>query len=300
MSDFRCASASQAVAESIIGTASTVRAFLLMEAPGAWGADAFVGARLDPEVQRRLRDLTRSGIRPLLIRGHGRQRSSGTRVFAAYVGPSAPSTAARPWVESAVLTDPRELLDLSLGGLVAGTSTGLAPYDEPLFFVCTHGKHDVCCAERGRPLCRAMHQVAPDDTWEVSHIGGDRFAPNVLVLPHGLYYGRVDPADAADLVDRTRRGELDLEHVRGRSSLPFAAQAAEIFLRRQLGHLDIAPLPLLDHTRTEEETRLVFVVTGARWEVRVRSSAFELRQLTCQAAALSTGPEHHLVGISAV
>ena len=32
--------------------------------------------------------------------------------------------------------------------------------------------------------------------WQSSHIGGDRFAGNVVFLPEGLYYGRVEPAEA--------------------------------------------------------------------------------------------------------
>ncbi|CAN5124532.1 sucrase ferredoxin [soil metagenome] len=298
MSDFRCSPASRAIGESMDGTASTVSAFLLVETSAGWGIDAVADARLDPEVRRRLLALAGSGVRPLLIRGHGRQSTSRFRVFAAHVAPVDAAGARPPWIETVELKDPRELLDLSLDGLAVGTSPGLAPYDEPLLCVCTHGRHDACCAELGRPLSRAMHAVAPEHTWEVSHIGGDRFAPNVLVLPHGLYYGRLDPAGAADFVAAVLRGELDLEHLRGRSSMPMAAQAAEIFLRRLVGHLDDAPLPVLEHERTGEESRLVFVVAGDRWEVRIRTTRFEPRQLTCRAETLSTGPEHRLVGIN--
>src|SRR4029453_5830608 len=58
------------------------------------------------------------------------------------------------------------------------------------------GRHGACCAERGRPVAAALAQAHPEETWEVSHIGGDRFAGNLLVLPNGLYYGRLDPGPA--------------------------------------------------------------------------------------------------------
>lgn len=295
MNDFRCTLASQDLGEGMAGSASTARSFLLLESDGGWGVDALTDSRLDLDVRRRLRGLGRLGVKTLLIRGHGRQRTSMSRVFAAHVGSAAGS--APPWTESAVLDDPRDLLDLPLDGLARGESIGLAPYDEPLFCVCTHGRHDVCCAELGRPLCRAMHEVDPAHTWEVSHIGGDRFAPNVLVLPQGLYYGRLTPADAAGLVGSVTAGELDLDHLRGRSSLSFAEQFAEIAVRRQVGHLGIDALPVLHHSREGDRTRVVFVVAGERWEVLVRTDRSEPRRLTCRASGLSTGGEHHLLRV---
>ena len=41
--------------------------------------------------------------------------------------------------------------------------------------------------------------------------GGDRFAGNVVVLPEGLYYGRVRPEEAWTVLD---------EHLAGRIHLP--------------------------------------------------------------------------------
>lgn len=293
--DFRCSVASEDLAEPVAGTASTVRAFLLVEAPGPWGVDAVSGSRLPEEVKAHLRTLARSHrVRPLMIRGHGRHRSGRARVFAASVGGPHPRT------ETALLSDVRELLDLPLTGLADGVSPGLAPYDEPLLCVCTHGRHDACCAERGRPLCKALHAVAPEHTWEVSHIGGDRFAPNVLVLPDGLYYGRLSPSSAADLVETVRSGRLDLEHLRGRCAFPFAVQAAEVFLRRELGLFDAAPPMLHGHSRDGSLVQVRFGLGDSDWEVSLRSEPAEPRQLTCRAAALGVGLRHTLLAFRQV
>ena len=289
--DFRCSLAALDLGEPMTGTASTVRAFLLVEAPGAWGVDAVAGARLPSDVRTLLSGLGRHGVRVLMIRDHRRRTPETVRVFAAYVG------ADRPWVETAELSDVRELLDLRLAGLGAGESPGMAPHGEPLFLVCTHGKHDACCAERGRPLCRAMHDVAPEETWEVSHIGGDRFAPNLLVLPHGLYYGRLDPSDAASFVDAHRAGELDLAHLRGRSSFGFRVQAAEMFLRTHTGERGLAAPELLAHERDGDVTRVELRLAGRRWAVRVATRRTPARQLTCRAASSSEALEHSLLGI---
>ena len=291
--DFRCSVASLARTESLAGSASTVRAFLLVEAPGGWGVDAVRGSRLPETVKARLAELERvHGVRPLMIRGHGRQRTAGTRVFAAF------AHAERPWVETVVLDDVETLVELDLEGLAAGRSPGLTPYDDPLFLVCTHGRHDACCAELGRPLCRAMHEVAPEDTWEVSHIGGDRFAPNVLVLPEGLYYGRLAPEDAAGFVAAHRAGELTLPHLRGRCSFPFALQAAEIYLREHLRVRAVAALPVVACERQRDELRAVFAVDGVQWQVRVRSVRGEPRRLTCRAQSDSGGLAHTLLGLA--
>jgi hypothetical protein len=298
---FRCSAASLDLDEPLEGTASTVRAFLLLEADGPWGVDAVRDSRLPPEVKRRLADLQATHrVRPLLMRRHAREPKgragggAGVSLFAAYVHTDL------PWVETTRLRDARELLDLDLAGLGEGRSPGLAAQHEPLLLACTHGRHDACCAERGRPLAAAMSSAAPDHTWEVSHIGGDRFAANVLVLPYGLYYGRLFPDDAADFARRHLAGELDLEHLRGRSAYPFSVQAAEVYLRRQTGVTRIEPLPLVEHTRHGTATRAVFVVDGRPWEVRVHTEPGEGRRLTCRATVDSAGLGHRLEGIRAL
>ena len=237
---FRCSVAAQRRGDELAGTASTVSAFLLMEEPGPWGIDAWRDARLPDGLGLEvLRRSAATGVKALLIRrpamGRGHPASAGApgrRVFAAYV------TADGGWVESGQLTDPREVLDLDLASLRAGRSVGLSPWPEPIFAVCTHGRHDPCCAERGRPVALAIAEAEPEAAWASSHLGGDRFAANLLVLGAGLYYGGLDEQSARRVVAAHRAGRLDLEHLRGRTCWPMSVQAAEIGLRR---HLQLTP-----------------------------------------------------------
>ena len=290
---FRCATSSAERGESLAGTASTVRAFLLIEAPGAWGVDAVRDGRLPERVKVELARIANThGVRLLMIRKHGRSAPRDITVFAAYADP------ASPWLETACLTDPSELLDLDLVALGRGRSPGLAPHPSPLFLVCTHGKHDVCCAERGRPVAAALHDVAPEDSWEVSHIGGDRFAGNVLVLPDGLYYGRLTPSAAVTLAASHGKGHLYLEHLRGRSGYPFPVQAAEIFLRAELDLTGLDALTLSSRFRREAETEAVFTDGDRSWIVRVETMRTHPEQLTCRASADSHGMAHALASIT--
>lgn len=116
--------------------------------------------------------------------------------------------------------DVAELTDLPLDG------TAGEPDDMDLYLVCTHGKHDPCCALRGRPVAAAMAQVRPGQVWECSHIGGERFAANVLLLPSGLVYGRVLPFAAEEFIAAHEAGEVLGALLRGRVGLPPVAQAA--------------------------------------------------------------------------
>lgn len=295
VADFRCAGASLLRDEPLAGTASTIRAFLLLEHRGSWGVDALSDARLPHGLGARLtRAAAEAKVRVLLVRRPGRQPASRRRrIFAAYADPH------DPWLEQATLDDPEDVLDLDLPALRAGRSLGLERTDDPVFAVCTHGRHDACCAERGRPVATALSQAAPDETWEVSHIGGDRFAGNALVLPHGLYYGRLDPAATVALVGAHHSGHLDLDRLRGRSGHPMPVQAAEIALRRELGETRDRALRLTGRRTDGDLTRACFDVAGTAYDVTVRTSHSEdLHRLTCRALRDNPIPRHDLVSIA--
>ncbi len=287
MTPFRCAAASLARGDDLAGTASTVRSFLLVEHGGPWGSDALRDARLPAGLGEHLARRGRAaGVRVLLVRRPGRRADgAGARVFAAR------AAGADSWLETAALASLDEVRDLDLAALGAGRSVGLACHDEPLIAVCTHGRHDACCAERGRPVALALAAGRHADTvWECSHIGGDRFAGNLLVLPRGLYYGRVDPDGAAAVADALVEGRVRLEHLRGRSDLAMPVQAAEIDVRRRLG-LDGLDDVRPTTARTDGDVTVVGVETSdGTHAVRVRRILEGAHRLTCGAQRDSPVP----------
>ncbi len=237
-----CATGSLARREALVATASRVRSWLLIEQPGAWGREALLESGLDLGVATALLvRCRRAQVRPILIRrpprarpGHGEGHGL-RRCYLAHSG------VRRSWLESLDVDDPASLLDLDLAALASDQAPGLGRAEAgPLLLVCTNGRHDRCCSDLGRPLARALVAANPidagtSDVWECSHIGGDRFAANLVCLPEGVYFGRVGAMEGPGVADAYRRGQLSLDHYRGRSSYPTLVQAAELFVRRATG-----------------------------------------------------------------
>nr|WP_238350734.1 sucrase ferredoxin [Kribbella shirazensis] len=120
--------------------------------------------------------------------------------------------------------------DEHLLDVLAGNDPGTVT-NEPVYLVCTHGRHDACCAVRGRPVAAVLAAAYPEQTWECSHIGGDRFAANVVVLPHGLFYGHVPPARAVELARQYDEGAVVPDLLRGSGAFVPPVQAAQHFAR---------------------------------------------------------------------
>jgi hypothetical protein len=296
--------ASAARSESLAGSASTVPAFLLLEHPGPWGVNALRDARFPAGVAEELRAHAHAaGVRLLLVRRPGRTDTAagaGRRVFAVH------ARAPYAWTETTVLDDPRAMLDLDLAALRAGRSLGLEAHDEPLFAVCTHGRHDACCAEQGRPVAAALAEALPAQTWEVSHLGGDRFAANMLIAPDGLYYGRLTPESAVEIARARLAGEVELDHLRGRTCYPMPVQAAEIALRRRLGVSEPGGVRLAARSQSGSAgdggllSDATFTHAGSAYAVRVRSTHSAPVTLTCRAARDQVALQHEIVSIEQV
>jgi (2Fe-2S) ferredoxin len=285
----RCAVAALRRGDPMAGTAAPGAGFLLVEQPGGWGRQALTSSQLDPRVGS---DLSAraigQGLRALLIRRPGRHPAPARRRWA--VVTSRPGREHSWWGD---FGDDEELLSLPLDGS-AGTAS-----DEPFYLVCTHGRHDTCCAVEGRPVAAALDRVRPGSVWECSHVGGDRFAANVVAMPHGLYYGRVTPDTAGELVAAHERGEVLPDLLRGRTTMPPAAQAAIAHARRVLGELKVDAL-----------TPAGTIHLGAgRWQVRLRHSprnliatvqagaSTEAGLLTCHARNAAHAPTYDVLDL---
>ncbi|MGY2067311.1 sucrase ferredoxin [Blastococcus sp. SYSU DS0619] len=276
----RCSVQALERGDSGIATASPVSRWLLIEQPGPWGRQALLQSRFDPRVAPLLAARAdREGVRVLLVRRPGDRLSDSGRRWA--YADSRPGQEGLWWSVRAADAD---LLTAPWDGSIGEPAQGRT------YLVCTHGGHDACCALRGRPLARALPAPGPADVWECSHLGGDRFAANVLVLPHGFYYGQV-PGDGGLVVAAHDRGQVALPWLRGRAGLTAPVQAAQHYAREELGLLgvdDLAPLGAARLPGGEPDVE--------RWEVSLAGPAGpvavtvesrpspELVHLTCQAA----------------
>ncbi|MFE6822927.1 sucrase ferredoxin [Streptomyces sp. NPDC057690] len=282
-----CATVSRDLDEPISGTAATATTWLLLEQPGPWGAKALVSSHLDPALGRALDAAARdTGVRVALIRRPGRHADFGApplrQVYAAHTVPGS------VWLRSATTHDPRQLLDLDFAALGRGdhrtfdTALRGGPHTgDPLALVCTNGKRDRCCALLGRPLAAELAASGVRGAWEVTHLGGHRFSPTLLVLPYGYAYGRAEAHAVKEVLHGVRDGRIVVDGCRGCSAWERPGQAAELAVRSATGE-DAA-----------EALGVVRTTGGApRWEVTVAHRDGRHWQVVVdQAASLPARPE---------
>jgi (2Fe-2S) ferredoxin len=258
-----CSVLADAAGDAREGTAPPAEQWFLVEHPGPWPrvahSDLPEAAALDAWARA-------ARGRVLMIRRPGRPVPGAPRRWF--------RVDSRPGREQIVTGPVDGPLDPSAAG---------EPHPGPLHLVCAHGRHDTCCAVRGRPLAAALAEAVPESAWECSHLGGCRFAPALVLLPHGIVLGGVPAADVARVVADHAAGLVVPELVRGRSAVPPAAQAAQHHARLATG------------ARGVDDLRVVSVTAPApgRWRVELadpdvvvdltEQSVAAGRHLTCAA-----------------
>jgi hypothetical protein len=225
-----CRESSLLADEPLWGTADQVDSWLLLEHRGEWTEQAIVGHGLDAATDEWLKESLRAlfglGLRPrlLFVRQPDIERD-GINLMLNLCG--------RP--------DPL-LFRFELGGYaelggIDVTRCAVEParfaadvLAEPHYLVCANAKRDQCCGRYGVPLYLALRRRLGDRVWQCTHVGGHRFAPNVLKVPDGELYGRVDIGELGEFIERVESGEVPARWLRGRTAWPFHAQAAEAML----------------------------------------------------------------------
>lgn len=227
---------SEATNEPLPGTAKAGSVFIAMEHHYGWSHDVLDGGVFGEELSAQFKEyIARYGAKFQLIRQPGRFGQMGCDGISVFISRGLPGQ------ESLVrlkLQRPEELLDIDLD---ADTIPGAEPVNHPLVLVCTHGKRDVCCAVKGRPLASTLwvnfRDFDGDLVWESSHLKGHRFAPVMLVLPWNLNYGRTHAIGAIHAVNEILAGRVATEAYRGRGIYKAWAQSAEVAVRELIDGL---------------------------------------------------------------
>ncbi len=270
----RCSALAERLEEPMIGSVDERRRWLLIEDRSAWGSHAvedLFGAEAVATAKAR-------GLRVLLVRRREGDPAEDASRCAILV-----DTVTREMAS-------RRVTDLDGLSLDAAASDPIgdfgARHSEAIFLVCTNGKRDACCALRGRALMGTLADEHGASLWECTHLGGHRFAGNLVCLPDGIVYGRVPPTDGPRLADAYLRGEIDPGALRGRSAWPAPAQVAEqvVRLRTGLTGIDDVMLASID-VAGDRASVTVSTRDGTSHQLELRAEAADpSRPISCGAA----------------
>jgi (2Fe-2S) ferredoxin len=143
----------------------------------------------------------------------------------------------------------------------------------------------------------------PELVWECSHIGGDRFASNVVLLPDGFYYGNLDPESALATVDAHLAGRVLPDRLRGMARFLPPVQAAVIAAYQRYGPLVPSDVSIRGtehigpHHGHGSETYVDLAIEPQR--LAVRAHVLSIRrteaQLTCRAARETPATEYQVI-----
>lgn len=271
----RCSALAEQLGEPMIGTVDQRTRWLLVEDRSAWGHDA-VADVLGAPLSAALKDL---GIRALLVRQREGDPAADALRRVILVDTVTREMAVRTIASVEELDAPA-----LASGFMADFGASLAGQ---IFLVCSNGKRDACCAVRGRALLNALSSAHAERTWECTHLGGHRFAANLVCLPDGLVYGRVDPADGQRLADEYISGRVDPAALRGRSAWPAPAQVAEQHVRMTDGLLGIGDVRLVSAEVDGDRAEVTLVTSDVPRAVVLRAEPMRPpRPTSCRADEL--------------
>ncbi|MEM7447685.1 MAG: sucrase/ferredoxin-like family protein [Myxococcota bacterium] len=250
MDDGFCKELCDRLGESMWGTAPTASTWILLETSGAWARNPMDSAELSPAVVSRLKLWLQNieGSRLQLVRSSkSRAQAAGSSkggrsfgMFVAFVDISSPRLVRLDGLTEA------ELLSLDLPALRYRLPPKGQLVESPIYLVCTHGKRDRCCAKWGLPVLRAFKNVASERALPTTHLGGHRFSANVVCLPEGVAYGRVEPEDVSGLFEAHESGRYHvLEKVKGQVGREALVQVADVALRNHRGWMQLSDVSFL-------------------------------------------------------
>jgi hypothetical protein len=280
---FFCAEGARMRGDPIAGTASHGSVWVLIEYRGGWPFNGFEGLDLEPETKALVFSAAQAvRARVLLVRRPGRRRRPGPGRWAVlrHENSGAYRQQWGTWSH-----------DEDLAGISAALSVPGKLGHPPVILVCTHSRHDPCCAVRGRPVGRALSERWPELVWECTHVGGDRFAANVVVAPDGVYYGGLDAGSSVATIEEHLAGRIHAEYLRGYTDLFPPQQAAVAAALRRFGPAGRNDYMVAETVRHGDHWRIR--ITGrpphpARVEVELQAHRTPPSQLTCRGPAMSS------------
>lgn len=214
-----CSEVSQAVGEDPGGTALPADHWVLLEIPQPWPENLFK---------------EHHEIKPLLPLFKEVFLNRGIRIMAMLIAPDPdysepgyrrvmyyrrPTHKFNQYQKQEFLVPKNQITDFGMAVLLSLTGhpehlDRFQPYlqqSQPIrdLLVCTHAQVDLACGRFGTPLYRrlrqeyAVHSQGNLRVWQTTHIDGHQFAPTMVDLPNGHFWGHLRPEILDLLIWRT-------------------------------------------------------------------------------------------------
>lgn len=233
MNTFFCSDDSRQIGEDVIGSATNYQTYILVECPLPWTSEAFNSKWVPQNLRILVEEVKRAKlpIRFLLIANDVSHKVNHTTLLIYQKEDGLSNGYHKQEFKLANIEQVAGVVQKWIWGIDSNFEVENSTTRDIL--VCTHGSHDKCCARYGAPFY--FHVTAKNADlcldnvriWKSSHFGGHRFAPTVIDLPEGRYYGRLDQDSFRSILTRT--GDIQCLHqvYRGWGILPAALQVLE-------------------------------------------------------------------------
>ena len=256
-----CSQVSKVNGEDPIGSAPQVDHWLIVEIPQPWPIEMFkenpVISRIFPLIKQLI---FRRGVmvRPIAIAPDPDYSIPGfTRIF--YYQRPAQQFAQYTKTEYLVPDEQAPNVAMGLLNRLLGKPNPVDSFNAYQqdtqqireLLVCTHTQVDLACGRFGTPIYRELRKRYSQPTlrvWQSTHFGGHKFAPTLIDLPNGQFWGHLESAILPQLIYHNGNHHQLSQFYRGWAGVNQFDQMAEREAWQQEGW------PWFDYPRTAKTT----------------------------------------------
>lgn len=233
MNTYFCSDHSRQTGEDIIGSATNCQTYILVECPPPWTAEAFDSKWVPKNLQILVEEVKRAKLPIifLLIANIFSHKADHATLLIYQMKEGLSNGYCKQEFKLANIEQAAVFIRKWLGSEIYECEVETTVTRDIL--VCTNGSRDKCCSRYGNPFffhaTATVFDLNLDNIriWKSSHFGGHRFAPTMIDLPDGRYYGVLEQESFRSLL--TRSGDIKcLNKVyRGWGILPPSLQVLE-------------------------------------------------------------------------
>ncbi|OUL33102.1 sucrase ferredoxin [Nostoc sp. T09] len=233
MNTFFCSDYAKQTGEDVVGSATNYETYILVECPPPWTTEAFNSKWVPNNLKMLVEEVKRAKlpIRFLLIANDQSHKVAKTTLLIYQKSKGLIQGYRKHEFKLANIENVAAVIQKFLWGTIPEHEKETTITRDIL--VCTHGSHDKCCARYGNPFYfhaeNTISHLGLEDVriWKSSHFGGHRFAPTIIDLPEGRYYGLVEQDSFKSILTHTGDIQYLNKVYRGWGILPVPLQILE-------------------------------------------------------------------------